>query len=204
MITPEFLLTSLVVVLIPGTGVMYTVSSGLFIGWRAAIAASIGCTLGIVPHLLASIMGLSALLHTSALGFQVLKFAGTAYLLYVAWSMYRETGMLSFEPTVRKQSLIQVVMRAVLVNLLNPKLSIFFLAFLPLFISPQAQSPLLQMGLLSLVFMAMTLGVFVVYGVSASSVRRYVLGTPKLVIGMQRSFAIIFAALGIRLAMAKQ
>ena len=135
MFNTEFLITSLVVVLIPGTGVIYTVSTGLFLGWRASIAAACGCTAGIIPHLSASILGLSAILHMSAVAFQAVKYAGAAYLLYLAWSMWRDTGALKFNSPSHKNGLRQIATRGFLINILNPKLSIFFLTFLPLFIS---------------------------------------------------------------------
>lgn len=204
MFSPEFLITSLVVVLIPGTGVIYTISNGLFLGWRASIAAAFGCTAGIIPHLSASILGLSAILHLSALAFQVVKFAGAAYLLYLAWAMWRETGSLKFDSPSTKIGLWQIVRRGFLINILNPKLAIFFLAFLPLFVNPNASSPTLNMVLLSLMFMAMTLVVFILYGISANSVRRYVVNSPRIIIWLQRTFAATFAALGIKLAMTDQ
>lgn len=200
MFSTEFLITSLVVVLIPGTGVIYTVSNGLFLGWRASIAAAVGCTAGIIPHLSASILGLSAVLHMSALAFQVIKFAGAAYLLYLAWVMWRETGALKFDSPSAKTGVWRIVKRGFLINILNPKLSIFFLAFLPLFVSPNASSPTLNMVLLSLMFMAMTLVVFILYGISANGVRRYVVNSPRIIIGLQRTFAVTFAALGVKLA----
>lgn len=203
-LSPEFLITSLVVVLMPGTGVIYTISAGLFMGFRASIAAACGCTLGIVPHLLASILGLSALLHMSALAFQVLKYAGTAYLLYLAWSMWRVTGALKFDQQNQKNSMLQIAMKGFLINILNPKLSIFFLAFLPLFISADASSPVLHLLFLSAVFMTMTLCVFILYGVSAHSVRTHVVTSPKSILWLQRTFAAIFATLGAKLAMSDQ
>jgi len=204
MFNTEFLLTSLVVVLIPGTGVIYTVSTGLFHGWRASIMAAFGCTAGIIPHLTASILGLSAILHTSALAFQAVKYAGVAYLLYLAWSMWRETGALTFDSSLPKKGLWQIARRGFLINILNPKLSIFFLAFLPLFVSPHAASPTFQMLILSAVFMAMTLFIFILYGISANGVRRYVVNSPKVILWLQKSFATIFAALGAKLAMTDQ
>ena len=158
MVSAEFLLTSLVVVLVPGTGVIYTVSTGLFSGWRAGIAAAFGCTGGIIPHMLASILGLSAILHMSSVAFQTIKFAGAAYLLYLAWSMWQQTGALTFDAPDRKDGIGQIAVRGFLINILNPKLSIFFLAFLPLFVSPGAASPVLQMCFLSAVFMVMDAG----------------------------------------------
>lgn len=204
MITNEFLLTALVVVLIPGTGVLYTVSTGLMGGWRASIAAAIGCTAGILPHILASILGLSALLHTSALAFQVVKVVGVGYLLYLAWSMWRETGSVQFSAQSGMKSLRQVALRGILINILNPKLTIFFLAFLPLFVVPTAASPLVQMGLLSAVFMAMTLLVFIGYGLSAHAVRQRMTRSPRLITWLHRSCAAMFAALGLRLALTER
>ena len=204
MLSIEFLLTSLVVVLIPGTGVIYTISNGLFRGGRASIAASLGCTAGIIPHLSASILGLSAILHMSALAFQGLKFAGAGYLLYLAWCMWRETGALKFNSPSTKNGLWHIIIRGFLINILNPKLSIFFLAFLPLFISPDASSPTIQMMILSVVFMAMTLIIFVLYGLSANAVRRHVVNSPKVILWLQRSFAATFAVLGLKLAMTER
>jgi threonine/homoserine/homoserine lactone efflux protein len=201
MFSTEFLITSLVVVLIPGTGVIYTVSTGLFLGWRASIAAASGCTAGIIPHLSASILGLSAILHMSALAFQGVKFAGAAYLLYLAWSMWRATGAVKFDSPSSKNGLWQIATRGFLINILNPKLSIFFLAFLPLFVSPNTSSPTFEMFVLSVAFMVMTLVIFILYGVSANGVRRYVVNSPRVIVRLQRSFAAIFAALGAKLAM---
>ncbi len=204
MITTEFLLTALVVVLIPGTGVLYTVSTGLMGGWKASIAAAVGCTAGILPHILASILSLSALLHTSALAVQVVKVVGVGYLLYLAWSMWRDTGGVQFSAQSGMKSLRQVALRGILINILNPKLTIFFLAFLPLFVVPTAASPLLQMGLLSAVFMAMTLLVFIGYGLSAHAVRQRITRSPRLITWLHRSCAAMFAALGLRLALTER
>lgn len=205
MFSTEFLITSLVVVLIPGTGVIYTVSTGLFLGWRASIAAAFGCTAGIIPHLSASILGLSAIIHMSAVAFQCIKFVGVIYLLYLAWSMWRETGGVKFDsPSPPKNDIWQIVLKGFLLNILNPKLSIFFLAFLPLFVSPGTSSPMFDMFLLSVVFMAMTLIIFILYGVAANGVRRHVVKSPRLIVWLQRSFAATFAALGVRLAVTDQ
>ena len=200
----EFLTTSLIVVLVPGTGVIYTVSNGLFSGWKASIAAAIGCTAGILPHLSASILGLAAILHTSAILYQGVKYAGAVYLLYLAWNMWRETGTLTLDASGLKTGWWPIVKRGFLINILNPKLSIFFLAFLPLFVPPETSSPTVQMMLLSATFMAMTLVIFVLYGIFANGVRRYVTHSPQLIGRLQRTFAITFAALGVKLAMTDQ
>ena len=200
----EFLITSLIVVASPGTGVLVTLTAGLSRGTRAAVVAALGCTLGIVPHMLAAVTGLAALLHTSALAFQVVKYAGVAYLLYMAWMTLRERGTLRVEPDRASRSNGQVIASAVLVNVLNPKLSIFFFALLPQFVSLGEASPLLRMVELGLVFMAMTLAVFVVYGVLAASVRDHVIARPRVLAWMRRAFAAAFVALGAKLAAAER
>jgi threonine/homoserine/homoserine lactone efflux protein len=204
MFSTEFLITSLVVVLIPGTGVIYTVSTGLFQGRRASIFAAMGCTLGIVPHLLFSILGLSAILHTSALVFQAIKYAGVLYLSYLAWATWKDSGAVRLSSQGPETSAGQTMTRGILINILNPKLSIFFLAFLPLFISTDATtslSPTMQLFGLSSIFMLMTLIIFILYGLLATMVRAHVLNSPTITRILQRSFAVIFAGLGLKLAL---
>lgn len=204
MFSTEFLLTALVVVLVPGTGVIYTVSTGLAHQWRASLAAALGCTVGILPHLTASILGLSAILHMSARAFQVLKFTGTLYLLYLAWAMWRDTGSLKFDRSTPKMSGLQIALKGILINILNPKLTIFFFAYLPLFVSPDAVSPTQQMIGLSAVFMGMTFVIFALYGILAGGISTYLIKSPKAFRRMQRSFAIIFAALATKIALSEQ
>ena len=201
---PEFLLTALVIVASPGTGALFTIAAGLSRGTRASLVAALGCTLGIVPHLAAAITGLAAVLHASALAFQIVKYLGVAYLLYMAWATLRDRGALRVETQAPPRSALQVIVAAVLVNLLNPKLSIFFFAFLPQFIAADEPTPLLRMLELSAVFMAMTLAVFALYGVFAAAVRDHVISRPTVLAWMRRSFAASFVALGVRLAVTER
>lgn len=201
MIGLEFLITSLVVVLIPGTGVIYTVSTGLVQGRKASIYAALGCTAGIVPHLLATVLGLAAVMHTSALAFQILKYAGVAYLLYVAFVTWRDKSAFAVDGSVGKVAATDLVVKAFLLNILNPKLTIFFLAFLPQFIDPGAAQPLLQLLLLSAVFMAMTFVVFVMYGLVAHAFRKLVIESANVQRWLRYGFAAAFASLGAKLAL---
>jgi threonine/homoserine/homoserine lactone efflux protein len=200
----DFLVTSLIVVASPGTGVLYTLAAGLSGGSRASVVAAFGCTLGIVPHMVAAVMGLAALLHTSALAFQTVKYLGVAYLLYMAWSTLREHGALHVETEVERRSARRVIVSAVLINILNPKLSIFFFAFLPQFVTADERDPLARMLALSTVFMVLTFVVFVGYGLFAASVRHHVISRPRILTWMRRAFAGAFAALGARLALAER
>jgi threonine/homoserine/homoserine lactone efflux protein len=200
----DFLITTLIVVISPGTGVLFTLATGLSRGWRASIVAAFGCTLGIVPHMLAAIMGLAALLHTSALAFQTLKYLGVAYLLYMAWNTLREHGALQVDKQTDARSSLQVILHAVLINILNPKLTIFFFAFLPQFVTIEETAPLARMLELSAVFMALTFIVFVGYGLFAAAIRTHVVSRPRVLSWMRRSFAATFVALGAKLAFAER
>lgn len=199
--TWEFLLTSLIVVASPGTGVLVTLSAGLSRGRRAALVAALGCTLGTVPHMLAAVTGLAAVLHASALAFETIRYAGVAYLLYMAWATVRERGALQVDTSAAADRPdAEVIRSAILVNVLNPKLSIFFFAFLPQFVGHEAASPVRDMFVLSLVFMAMTWAVFTLYGLFAAAMRRHVLARPAVLAGLRHTFAAAFVGLGVKLA----
>ena len=201
MLSSEFIITSLIVILIPGTGVIYTISMGLLQGWKASIYAALGCTMGIVPHLLATVLGLATILYMSSVAFVIIKFIGVVYLLYLAWSMWRDTGVLKLDEKESNLNSWNIVVKGFLINILNPKLSLFFLAFLPQFVPLQSQTPTLNMFILSIIFMLMTLFIFIIYGLFANSMRSYMLESPKILKKIQQSFALFFAALGVKLAM---
>ncbi len=201
MISAQFLITALVVVLAPGTGVIFTLALGLGQGRRAALWAALGCTFGIVPHLAAATLGLAAILHTSALLFSVIKWAGVAYLLYLAWQMLKQGGSLKVDGTRSAEPGWRIARRGALINILNPKLSIFFLALLPPFLSGNAATATVEMTVLGAIFMAMTFAVFVLYGIFAAAARTWLLGSETVMRWLNRSFAAIFAALAGRLAL---
>ena len=201
----EFLITTLVVVVSPGTGALYTIAAGLARGRRASLWAAFGCTLGTVPHMLAAITGLAAVLHASALAFEIIKYLGVAYLLYMAWATLRETGSLSVEAgDTPAKSAGAVILEAILINILNPKLSIFFFAFLPQFVPVDAPNAVGQMLQLSGVFMLLTFVVFAVYGLFAAAVRGHVISRPSIMTWMRRTFAGAFVLLGARLALTER
>ncbi len=202
-VSPEFLLTTLIVVATPGTGVLYTLAAGLSRGACASFVAAFGCTLGIVPHMLAAITGLAALLNASAMAFQTLKYLGVAYLLYMAWSTVRDTGALAVQEAEPVPA-SKVIASGVLINILNPKLTIFFFAFLPQFVSAGDAHATLTMVGLSGVFMAATLAIFALYGVFAAAVRDHVVSRPRVIKWMRRTFAGAFVALAARLALAER
>jgi threonine/homoserine/homoserine lactone efflux protein len=202
--SPEFLLTSLIIVASPGTGAIYTIAAGLTRGSRASVLAAFACTIGIVPHLIAAMMGIAALLHASALAFAIVKYAGVAYLLYMAWQTLKEHGALKVETKSDARSAWLVLRDGLALNLLNPKLSIFFVAFLPQFIVAGEASPGARMLELSGVFMAMTFIVFALYGLFAAAMRDKVISRPAVMAWLRRSFAAAFVALGAKLALTER
>lgn len=200
--TLEYLLTSLIVILLPGAGVLYTLAFGLSKGWRASVFAALGCTLGIVPHIAASIAGLAALLHTSALAFQIVKAVGVIYLFYMAWGILRSGGALQVTENAPSTSAARIIINGSLVNTLNPKLSLFFLAFLPQFVPVDAPHATADMLGLAGIFMLLTLIVFIGYGAFASATRHYFIAKPEVIRWLRRGFAGAFGVLGLRLALA--
>jgi threonine/homoserine/homoserine lactone efflux protein len=200
----EFLITSFIVVASPGTGALFTVASGLSRGERAGLIAAFGCTLGIVPHMLATILGLAALFQASPVAFDILKYLGVAYLLYMARGTLKQHGVFDPEIQIAAESPLRTIIYAVLINLLNPKLPIFFLAFLPQFIRPGEASPAGHLLELSGMFMLITLVVFTGYGVFAAFMRNHVLARPRVLTWMRRSFAAGFLALGVKLVISQR
>ena len=200
----EYFLTSLVVILLPGTGVIYTIAVGLGRGFRASVAAALGCTFGIVPAAVASIFGLAAIFHTSAIAFLAIKYLGVAYLFYMAWSILRNDGMMQVDENISKETYSRTAINGTLLNVLNPKLSLFFLAFLPQFVPATQSGSIAFLAYLAVMFMLMTFLVFVLYGAFASAARMYVIESPKTMIWLKRCFAGTFGILGLRLALAER
>lgn len=196
-----FLLTTLVIVATPGTGAVYSIAEGISRGRRAGIIAAFGCTLGVIPHMIAAITGLAAILNASAVAFETIKWIGIAYLLFLAWQTLRDKSLIQAEEDPALRSSWRVIGTAVLINVLNPKLTIFFFAFLPQFVPSQAPDAAWQMAGLSLVFMALTFVVFALYGIFAATMRTQVLGRPRVVTWLRRSFAATYVLLAGRLAL---
>ena len=198
--TPEFLLTTLIVVATPGAGVLYTLAAGVSQGWQASIVAAVACTLGIVPHMIAAVTGLAAIMHASAVAFSIIKWLGVAYLLYLACKTFRDKSVFAIDGEPVRVSPWRVIGSGILVNTLNPKLTIFFLAFLPQFVPADSAGAVPLMVYLSAVFMAVTLVVFSLYGVFAAAVRTKVFSRPRIVAWVRRSFGATYLVLAGKLA----
>ena len=198
----EFLLTSLVVVLIPGTGVLYTVSSSIGGGWRRGLVAAVGCTLGIVPHMLAAMLGLSGIMQAGSVAFEVVRWAGVAYLVFMGASMIREAGALPLDDENASIGPVgPVIRRGILLNVLNPKLTLFFFAFLPQFLD--ASPGLLDAKLIGLggIFMLMTLAVFAVYALASAAIRDLVLAAPVARRWVERTLGALLIGFAAKLAL---
>ncbi|WNM38622.1 LysE family translocator [Micromonospora halotolerans] len=196
-----FLLTTLVVVITPGTGVVYTLATGLSAGRRAGLVAAAGCTLSLVPHLVAAVTGLAALLRAGTPAFRVVTWLGVAYLLWMAWAALRDRGPLPVDEHRPPRPAGRLFRDGVLMNLLNPKVTVFFVAFLPQFVPPDAPDAPVRMLACGAVFMAATLVVFAGYALLAGALRRRVLARPRLTALLRHGFAGSFLALGLGLAL---
>ncbi|MGW3615083.1 LysE family translocator [Micromonospora sp. NPDC005163] len=202
--TIPFLITTLIVVITPGTGVFFTLSAGLSRGARAGVLAAFACTLGVVPHLLAAMTGLAALLQASAAAFEVVRYLGVGYLLYLAWSTVRDRTAFAATPGTPPRSAARVIVSGVLVNLLNPKPTLFFVAFLPQFVDTTAPGSTRSMLACGAVFMLLTFVVFSGYGIFAARLRDRVLTRPRVTDWLRRSVAGTFVALGVTLALTER
>ncbi|MCG5447971.1 MULTISPECIES: LysE family translocator [Micromonospora] len=202
--TIPFLITTLIVVVTPGTGVIFTLSAGLSRGARAGVLAAFACTLGTLPHLLAAMTGLAALMQTSAVAFETVRYLGVGYLLYLAWSMARDRDAFAVASDAPPRSAIRVIVSGVLVNLLNPKPTMFFVAFLPQFVDTTAPGSTRAMLGCGAVFMLLTFVVFSGYGIFAARVRDRVLTRPRVTDWLRRSAAGTFVALGVTLALTER
>lgn len=205
-VTLDFWIASIVVTATPGPGALFTIAAALSRGVRVGLVAAAGCTLGIVPHMALALSGAAAVLAASSVAFEVMKWFGVTYLLYLAWGTWRERGVLApaQDDDQRGASPGRMISGAVLVNLLNPKLTLFFLVFLPIFVDPHAPGALFGMAILGGAFMAVTLAIFAVYGMCAGWLGRYVVGSPVAMMWISRLFALSFLGLAVVLALAQR
>lgn len=202
--TIEFLITSFLVVIIPGTGMIYTLACSLSRGWSGSFYGALGSTMSIIPHILAAVLGLAAVMHASAVAFQLVKFAGVAYLLYMAWGIIRDNSTFDIKGGKDNRSNLKVMYQGTLASILNPKLSVFFLAFLPQFITAETQNPVMQMFLLGFIFMLMTFVVFITVGFAAVTVRDKIISRPTVLLWLKRTFAASFVMLAAKLSLTER
>ncbi|NBB51276.1 LysE family transporter [Rhizobium sp. CRIBSB] len=201
--TLDFLMTTLIIVATPGTGALYTLAAALVGGRRNALVAAFGCTLGIIPHMLAAALGLAALVAAEPRLFEAIRYAGIAYLIWMAIGLWK-SGLAQEQTAEPSSEAWRIIRKAVLINLLNPKLSLFFLAFLPQFVDPADPAPLTTMAALSLVFMAVTFVVFAVYGLAAAAMRSSLVERPHRMRIVNRLLSAGFLLMAGKLALAQR
>ncbi len=195
--TAEFLLTSLVLALLPGPGVIYVLSTGVAQGARAAVLGVAGCLLGATPYLAAAAAGVDRHVTENALVFEIVKWAGVGYLVFLGIRTWRDRRRYEIRGDHPARSVVQLLLFGALLSLLNPKLPIFFYGFLPRFLSPDRDNVLL----LSLTFLAVVGLVYAGYGLLAGFLGQRMLAGPKASSWARRVFASCYGLLAARLAL---
>lgn len=196
MISIEFLMATLIVVLIPGTGVMYSLSVGLLHGRSRVLYASIGCTLSILPHVMLSVLSLVFLFQLDAQVIGYLKIAAFMYLLYFAYG-FAFSSWKWFSHNVNKNTKYQIMQRGFLLNVFNIKLTLFLVAFLPQFI-PSQSNILYQVFVHSGIFMVMTFLIFIGYGFLAVYLKQHLFQNDTMLYWIQKGFGVIFLYLALQ------
>jgi threonine/homoserine/homoserine lactone efflux protein len=198
-----FVGASLALLMTPGPAVLYIVTRSIGRGRRAGLVSVLGICTGTLVHVVAAALGLSALLVSSALAFNIVRWLGALYLVVLGIRTLLDRDGLSIDVADQgTDDLHGVFMQGVIVNVLNPHTALFFFAFLPQFVSTEEPHALSRMLELSGVFMLLTFVVFLGYGVFAASVRNHIISRPRVLTWMRRSFAAAFAGLGLKLALA--
>lgn len=199
-----FLGASVALTVAPGPDNTFVVAQGISRGRKAAVVTALGMCSGVSVHTTAAALGISALLYSSATAFQILKFAGAGYLLFLAWKSLKEQQILLPKGVEDGRSSWLLFRRGFIMNVINPKVALFFLAFLPQFVSPGSATAAVQMFVLGLLFMAQAVVVFSVIGWLSGSIGEAVVKRPRIARWFGRLTAGVFASLGIRLALAER
>ena len=196
-----FLITSLIIILMPGTGVVYTISTGIMNGRHKSIIAAFGCTLGIVPHLCVSISLTSMLMQMNNTVFMIMRYVGAAYLIYMGVGMILSKDRIQFQEETETEGALTIIRRGILINLLNPKLTLFFFSFLPQYVRGTEGAFVIQSVVLGIAFMIMTFVVFAIYGLLSGTARGWISGSEKRISVLQRIFGTVFIGFALKLAL---
>jgi threonine/homoserine/homoserine lactone efflux protein len=197
-----FALASLALVIAPGPNLVYIVTRSLSQGRRAGLMSSLGVEAGTLVHITAAAVGLSQLVATSALAFSVVKYAGAAYLLYLGLRALRRREGLDLSAAARPLRLPRVFRDGIVVNVLNPKVALFFLAFLPQFIDPARGTATTQILALGVVFFGIALTVDVLYATVAGALSGWLRRRPAHLRRQRFVVGGVYLGLGISAATA--
>jgi len=200
-----FIGASFILCLVPGPDNIYVLTQGMTKSKKAAVVTTLGLTTGLVIHTTAAALGISAIFKTSEIAFDIVKYAGACYLLYIAYQAYKYRDE-PLDLSVQNSSieLRKLYIKGFIMNILNPKVSIFFLAFLPQFVSPSSGSVTLQMISLGLIFMVMTIVVFSSIGIAGNLLSSKLLEQPSIVKYMNILTSFVLGGLGLKLALSSQ
>ncbi|NGQ93774.1 LysE family translocator [Brevibacillus sp. SYP-B805] len=199
-----FLAACVLLTLMPGPDILFVIMQSISQGRKAGIATALGLCSGVTVHTLAAALGISAIIAQSAALFHALKVAGACYLLYLAWQAVREGHSALTAEAVPQLPLPELYKRGILMNVLNPKVSLFFLAFLPQFVTPGAGSAAMQMIVLGLLFMLQAIVIFTIVAVFAGSLGRKLFDNPRIGRYVNLAKAGLFAFIGIRLVLPEE
>jgi threonine/homoserine/homoserine lactone efflux protein len=196
-----FLAASIAITAAPGPDNLQVLARGISQGRAAGLVAALGFAAGISFHTTLAALGVAALLKSSAVAFEAVKLAGAAYLIWIGIKAIRSKGLSSAHERP-SQPLGVVFRQSVIGNLLNPKVTLFFIVFLPQFVNPHGgQSVMLQMFELGGVFMLQTVVVFSVFGVAAGMIGAYLKRRPRVGLWLDRLAGATFIGLGLRVAL---
>ncbi|CAB3664698.1 LysE family translocator [Paraburkholderia rhynchosiae] len=196
-----FLATSIAITMAPGPDNLQVLARGISQGRAAGLVAALGFAAGITFHTTLAALGVAALLRSSPLAFQAIKLAGAAYLVWIGIKALRSHGLATAHERT-PQPLMTVFRQSVFGNLLNPKVTLFFIVFLPQFVQPHGeQSVTVQMLELGALFMLQTVAVFSLFGVCAGIIGGWLKRRPRVGVWLDRLAGATFIAIGIRVAL---
>ena len=196
-----FIVASALLAIAPGPDVIYVLTRGIAQGPKAGIAAALGFATGCIFHTLLAALGIAALIRSSELAFDAVRYAGAAYLVWIGIQALRHRSAFSIGQAGEAKALAAIYRQSVIGNILNPKVTLFFLAFLPQFVDTQAGHVALQMALLGLIFMAETIVIFGAIAVFSGWIGAWVRRKPAIGARLNVFAGLTFIALGIRVAL---
>ncbi len=196
---------AIILTIMPGPDNLFVLAQSITQDKKAGIATSLGLCTGLLVHISAAVLGISAIIYQSTIIFSIVKFAGAAYLLYLAWQSFRAKGDPPFTLQQQNtQAYIKLYKKGILMNILNPKVSLFFLALLPQFVNPSQGHVAFQMLILGIVFLIQALVLFSLFSIFAGKVRQVIIGKPAIAKRLNTIQGILFTFIGIQIAISKQ
>lgn len=199
-----FLGAAIVLTVMPGPDNLFVLAQSIAQDQKAGLVTSLGLCTGLLVHITAAVLGISAIIYQSTVIFSVVKFAGAAYLLYLAWQSFRAKGDPFTIEQQNVQSYITLYKKGILMNVLNPKVSLFFLALLPQFVNPIHGNVAFQMLILGIVFLVQALVLFSLFSIFAGKVRKVIVVKPSIAKRLNMIQGMLFTFIGIQIALSKQ